>query len=156
MNSRKKPKSASQTSWRIKPGKSLVARRKTSRRKGGLRPKRNCETPTNLPRECHNSRGIRGLALDCCSGISLAPMRKRQLPVSRAHDPLAQSALLLLNLLRWLAILGTLIFGNVTTWFFINQQFGVSLGFLIVTIVFGIVWRGATQRLKLQARTDSQ
>ena len=83
-------------------------------------------------------------------------MRKRQLPVSRAHDPLAQSALLLLNLLRWLAILGTLIFGNVTTWFFINQQLGVSLGFLIVTIVFGIVWRGATQRLKLQARTDSQ
>jgi hypothetical protein len=44
----------------------------------------------------------------------------------------------------------------VTTWFFINQQFGVSLGFLIVTIVFGIVWRIATQRLKLQARNGSQ
>ena len=83
-------------------------------------------------------------------------MRKRQLPVSRAHDPLAQSARLRLNFLRWLAILGTLIFGNVTTWFFINQQFGVSLGFLIVTIVFGIVWRIATQRLKLQARNGSQ
>jgi hypothetical protein len=83
-------------------------------------------------------------------------MRKRQLPVSRAHDPLAQSALSLPNFLRWLAILGTLIFGNVTTWFFINHQFGVSLGFLIVTIVFGIVWRVATRRLKLQAREGPQ
>ena len=70
--------------------------------------------------------------------------------------PWPRSALPLLNFLRWLAILGTLIFGNVTTWFFINQQFGVSLGFLIVTIVFGIVWRGATQRLKLQARSGPQ
>jgi hypothetical protein len=83
-------------------------------------------------------------------------MRKRQLPVSRAHDPLVQSALSLPNFLRWLALLGTLIFGNVTTWFFIDQQFGVSLGFLIVTIVFGIVWRVATQRLKLQARNGPQ
>ena len=83
-------------------------------------------------------------------------MRKRQLPVSRAHGPLVQSALSLPNFLRWLAILGTLIFGNVTTWFFINQQYRVSIVFLVATILFGIVWRVATQRLKLQARNGPQ
>ena len=79
-------------------------------------------------------------------------MRKGQLPVARRRDPSARSALLLLKFLRWFAILGTLIFGNVTTWFFINQQYRVSIGFLVITILFGIVWRVATQRLKLQAR----
>ena len=38
----------------------LVARSKTSRRKGGLRPKRNCETPNNLAgRRASSSKGIR-------------------------------------------------------------------------------------------------
>ena len=67
-----------------------------------------------------------------------------------------QSTLSLPNFLRWLAILGTLIFGNATTWFFINQQYRVSIVFLVAAILFGIVWRVATRRLKLQARNGPQ
>jgi hypothetical protein len=92
------------------------------------------------------------VALVLIEGGQSTQMRKGQLPVARRHDPLARSALPLLNFLRWLAILGTVIFGNVTTWFFINEQYRVSIGFLAITILFGIVWRFATQRLKLQAR----
>jgi hypothetical protein len=79
-------------------------------------------------------------------------MRKRQLPVSRAHGPLERSVFPLLNFFKWFAILGTLFFGNVSTWFFINQQYGISIGFLVVTILLGIMGRVVTQRLKLQAR----
>jgi hypothetical protein len=85
-------------------------------------------------------------------GGQSTPMRKGQLPVARRHDPSARSALPLLNFLRWLAVLGTVIFGNVTTWFFINQQYRVSIGFLVITMLLSIVWRVATRRLKLLAR----
>jgi hypothetical protein len=72
----------------------------------------------------------------------------QKLGVARRHDPSARSPHPLLNFLRWVAMLGTLIFGNVTTWFFISQQPGF-VWFLVITSLFGIVWRIATQRLKV-------
>ena len=77
------------------------------------------------------------------------PLRKGQLPVARRHDPLAGSDLPLLNFLRWLAILGTLIFGFLAIWFFMAAHRGLSLGFLVAAILFGLAWRVATQRLKV-------
>jgi hypothetical protein len=61
---------------------------------------------------------------------------------------LAESDAWLLNFLRWLGILGTLIFGVVTIWFFITAHRGLSVGFLFATILFGVVWRVMAQRFK--------
>jgi hypothetical protein len=66
----------------------------------------------------------------------------------RRNDPLAESDAWLLNFLRWLGILGTLIFGVVTIWFFITAHRGLSVGFLFATILFGVVWRVMAQRFK--------
>jgi hypothetical protein len=49
----------------------------------------------------------------------------------------------LLSFFRWLAILGTLTFGVVTIWFFSTAHRGVFVGFLVVTILFGLLWRVA-------------
>ena len=51
---------------------------------------------------------------------------------------MAESDAWLLNFLRWLGILGTLIFGVVTIWFFITAHRGLSVGFLFATILFGL------------------
>jgi hypothetical protein len=75
-------------------------------------------------------------------------MHKVQLPVGRRHDPLAGSDLPLLNFLRWVSILGSMVFGCVAIWFFINAHFGFSVGFLVAAILFGLVWRVTTQKLK--------
>ena len=75
-------------------------------------------------------------------------MRKDQLPVGRRHDPLAVSDLPLLNFLRWSVILGTLIFVSLTIWFFMTAHHGLSVGFLVAAILFGLMWRVATQQLK--------
>lgn len=75
-------------------------------------------------------------------------MRKGQLPVARRDDPLAGWEIPLLNFLRWLGILGTVIFGIVTIWFFIAPSHGAFVGFLVVTVLFGVVWRVVAQRLK--------
>jgi len=61
---------------------------------------------------------------------------------------LARSDASLLNFLRWLGILGTLIFGVVTIWFFISVRRGLSVGFLFATILFALVWRVMAQRFK--------
>jgi hypothetical protein len=61
---------------------------------------------------------------------------------------LAGSDTWLLNFLRWLGILRTLIFGAVTIWFFITAHRGLSVGFLCGTILFGLVWRVMAQRFK--------
>jgi hypothetical protein len=74
-------------------------------------------------------------------------MRKGQPPVARRHDPLAGSDLPLLNFSRWLAIVGTLIFGFLTIWFFMAAHRGISVGFLVITILFGLMWRVVPQRL---------
>jgi Flp pilus assembly protein TadB len=75
-------------------------------------------------------------------------MRKDQIPVGTRNDPLAGLDVSLLNFLRWLGILGTLIFGVVTIWFFITAHRGLSVGFLFATILFGVVWRVMAQRFK--------
>jgi hypothetical protein len=80
-------------------------------------------------------------------------MRKSQIPVARRHDPLAGLDLPLLNLLKWLALLGTLILGSLTIWFFMSAHRGLSVGFLIGAILFGLVWRVATQQLKTSKLT---
>jgi membrane protein implicated in regulation of membrane protease activity len=73
-------------------------------------------------------------------------MSKDQLPVARRHDLLEDLDLPLLNFFRWLGILGTLIFGVVTIWFFITAHRGLFVGFLVVTILSAVVWRVATRR----------
>ena len=75
-------------------------------------------------------------------------MSKDQIPVGRRRDPLEGLLLPVLNFVRWLSILGTLIFGIATIWFFVTAHRRVSGGFLIVAILFGLVWRIVTQRLK--------
>ena len=80
-------------------------------------------------------------------------MSKDQLPVARRHDLLEDLDLPLLNFFRWLGILGTLIFGVVTIWFFITAHRGVFIGFLVVTILFALVWRVATRRQRKLKRT---
>jgi Flp pilus assembly protein TadB len=75
-------------------------------------------------------------------------MRKDQFPVGRRDDPLVGLDLSLLSFLRWLSILGTLIFGVVTIWFFITAHRGLSVGFLFAAILFGLVWRVMAQRFK--------
>jgi hypothetical protein len=75
-------------------------------------------------------------------------MQKGQLPVARGHDPLAGLDLPLLNFIRWVSTLATLIFGIVTIWFFITAQRKVSVGFLVVTLLFGLVWRIMARPLK--------
>jgi hypothetical protein len=77
------------------------------------------------------------------------PMRKGLLPGARRHDPLAGSDLPLLNFLKWMAILGTLVFGSMTIWFFVAAHRGHSVGFLVAAVLFGVVWRVTTQRLKV-------
>jgi hypothetical protein len=78
-------------------------------------------------------------------------MRKGELPVARRDDPLAGLNVPLLNFFRWLGILGTVIFGIVTIWFFITPSHGAFVGFLIVTILFGLAWRLVAQRLKKES-----
>jgi hypothetical protein len=75
-------------------------------------------------------------------------MLKNQIPVGQSRDPLEGLLLPVLNFIRWTSILGTLIFGIVTIWFFVTAHRRVSGVFLIVAILFGIVWRIVTQRLK--------
>jgi sugar phosphate permease len=48
----------------------------------------------------------------------------------------------------WVGVLGTLIFGVVTIWFFIAARGWVLVGFMVVIILFGFVWQIATRRLK--------
>lgn len=71
---------------------------------------------------------------------------KDQLPVARKHDPLAGSDRPLLNFLKWIAIVGTLAFGTVTLGF-ITAHRGIGIGFLVLTIIFGLLWRVVTGRL---------
>jgi membrane-bound metal-dependent hydrolase YbcI (DUF457 family) len=54
----------------------------------------------------------------------------------------------LLDFLRWVAIVGTLILGFLTIWFFMAGHRGLSVGFLVAAILFGLVWRVAARRLK--------
>jgi hypothetical protein len=68
---------------------------------------------------------------------------------------LAGSDLPLLNFLRWVAILGTLIFGSLTIWFFMTEHRGLSVGFLVAAIFFGLVWRVVAQQLKTSKLTHS-
>jgi hypothetical protein len=75
-------------------------------------------------------------------------MLKGQLPVARRHDPLAGWEIPLLNFFVWVGILGTLTLGVVTIWFFITVHAWVFVGFLVVTILFGFVWRVVAQRVK--------
>ena len=75
-------------------------------------------------------------------------MRKGQLPVAGRHDPLAGWDLPMINFLRWVGAIGTLIFGVVTVCFFIAPPHWPSVGFLFVTLLCGLSGRVTTQRLK--------
>jgi hypothetical protein len=74
-------------------------------------------------------------------------MLKGPIPVARRHDPLAGSDLPLLDFLGWLAILGILALGVSTAWFFMAAHRGLSVGFLVITILFSLMWRAVAQGL---------
>jgi hypothetical protein len=58
------------------------------------------------------------------------------------------SELRLLDFVRWLGVLGTLIVWVVTIWFFIAARGWVLVGFIAVTILFCFAWQIATRPLK--------
>ena len=64
------------------------------------------------------------------------------------RDTLAGWEIPLLNFFVWLGILGTLTFGVVTVWFFVTLHRWAFVGFLVVTILFGLVVRVAARQLK--------
>ena len=68
-------------------------------------------------------------------GTTKSEKLKGQIPVGSSHDPLAALEFRLLDFIRWLGVLGTLIFWVVTIWFFIAARGWVLVGFMVASFV---------------------